>query len=200
MSKTIAIVSRKGGVGKSTLCANLAVVARDATILDCDDQASLADWGDRRGNNSPRVIAVPPRRAIPTLEKAKTDWNFIDTPGTLDAGIIEVMQASDFILVVLHYGQFDLDSVSTTLSAVRLSQKPAAIVINRLHHKTNVGDLITSIEAAELGYPIIPHTICARADFQQAAAQGKGVTELDPNSKASNEITALWHWLEQQEV
>jgi len=200
MSKTIAIVSRKGGVGKSTLCANLAVVAQDSTILDCDDQASLADWGDRRDNNSPQVIAVPPKRGISTLEQAKTTWNFIDTPGTLDAGIIEVIQASDFVLVVLHYGQFDLDSVSTTLSAVKLSQKPAAIVLNRLHHKTNLTDLIANLEAANLGYPIIPHAICARGEFQRAAARGRGVTELDPNSKASHEITALWHWLEQQEV
>ncbi|MBE9194352.1 ParA family protein [Synechocystis sp. LEGE 06083] len=198
MSKTIAIVSRKGGVGKSTLCANLAVVARDATILDCDDQASLADWGDRRGNNSPLVIAVPPRRTISTLEKATTDWNFIDTPGTLDAGIIEVMQASDFILVVLRYGQFDLDSVSTTLSAVRLSQKPAAIVLNLLHPKTKSEDLIANLEDAQLGYPISPHAVCSRADFQQAAAQGRGVTELDQSSKASHEIRALWQWLQQQ--
>jgi len=198
MSKTIAIVSRKGGVGKSTLCANLAVVAQDSTILDCDDQASLADWGDRRDNNNPQVIAVPPKRAISTLEQAKTAWNFIDTPGTLNAGIIEVMEASNFVLVVLRYGQFDLDSVSTTLSAVRLSQKPAAIVLNLLHHKTNLTDLITNLEEAQLGYPIIPHAVCSRADFQQAAAQGKGVTELDQSSKASNEITALWQWLQQE--
>jgi chromosome partitioning protein len=198
MSKTIAIVSRKGGVGKSTLCANLAVAAQDATIFDCDDQASLADWGDRRGNHQPLVIATPPKRVLASLSKATTAWNFIDTPGTLDAGIIEVMEASDFILVVLRCGQFDLDSVSTTLSAVRLARKPAAIVLNSLHHKTNLVDLVAGLEEAKLGYTIIPHAICARADFERAAALGKGVTELSANSKASNEIALLWEWLQQK--
>lgn len=197
MSKTIAIVSRKGGVGKSTLCSNLAIVAGDSTILDCDDQASLADWGDRRGNEPPKVIAVPPKRAIAALQQTQTAWNFIDTPGTLDANIIEVMQAADFVLAVLRYGQFELDSVSTTLSAIRLTQKPAVIVLNLLHPNSNAADLVTNLDAAQLGFPVIPHVVCLRVDFQQAAVQGKGVTELSPNSKASSEITSVWRWLEE---
>lgn len=198
MSKTIAIVSRKGGVGKSTLCSNLAVLAQNATILDCDDQASLADWSDRREANAPNVIAIPAKRAIATLQKIDTDWNFIDTPGTLDASVIEVMQASDFILVVLRYGQFELDSVSTTLSAVRITQKPAAIVLNLLHPNTNSQDLISSLEEANLGFSIIPTAICSRADFQNAAVKGMGVTELSKKTKASQEISQVWAWLQRE--
>lgn len=196
MSKTVSIVSRKGGVGKSTLCSNLAVIAGNATILDCDDQASLADWGDRRGQSPPPVIAIPARRAVATIKQTGTNWNFIDTPGTLDANIIEVIQASDFALIVLRYGQFELDSVSTTLSAVKLTQKPAAIVLNLLHPSSNAKDLISSLEAADLGFPIIPTAICSRADFQAAATQGIAVTELAPQGKAAQEITQVWNWLQ----
>lgn len=195
MSKTISIVSRKGGVGKSTLCSNLAVIAGDATILDCDDQASLADWGDRRKQDTPPVIAIPARRAVATIKQTNTDWNFIDTPGTLDANIIEVIQASDFALVILRYGQFELDSVSTTLSAVKLTQKPAAVVLNLLHPNSNAQDLIKNLQEADLGFPIIPTAICSRADFQAAATQGIGVTELAPEGKAAQEITQVWNWL-----
>jgi broad-specificity NMP kinase len=43
------------------------------------------------------------------LKQIETEWSFIDTPGTLDANVIELMQASDFVLVVLRYGQFELE-------------------------------------------------------------------------------------------
>lgn len=198
MTKTIAIASRKGGVGKSTLCSNLAVLSKNATILDCDDQASLADWGDRREQRPPEVIAIPAKRATSKLRQIKTEWSFIDTPGTLDANVIELMQASDFVLVVLRYGQFELDSVSTTLSAVRLTNRPAAIVLNLLHPSTNAQELISSLDKANLGFPIIPIAIRARADFQNAAIEGLGVTEISEDTKAAEEIKGLWSWIQKE--
>jgi chromosome partitioning protein len=197
MPKTIAIVSRKGGVGKSTICSNLAVLAVNAMVLDCDDQATLADWGDRRSQLYPQVISIAPKRAANYLRTSTAEWNFIDTPGTLDAGVIEVMKASDFVLVVLRYGQFELDSVSTTLSAIQVTGKPAAIVLNHLHPNAKASELIKDLEAAELGIPIAPIAIRLRTDFQNAAVQGMGVTELSKSSKASQEIIELWQWLQQ---
>jgi chromosome partitioning protein len=197
MTKTIAIVSRKGGVGKSTICSNLAVLAVNATVLDCDDQATLADWGDRRSQLYPQVISIAAKRAASYLQTTKTEWNFIDTPGTLDGGVIEVMKASDFVLVVLRYGQFELDSVSTTLSAIQVTGKPAAIVLNHIHPNTKASELIHDLEAAELGIPIAPIAIRLRTDFQNAAVQGMGVAELSKSSKASQEIMQLWQWLQQ---
>lgn len=197
MSKTIAVVSRKGGVGKSTICANLAVLAVDSMILDCDDQATLADWGDRRSQLYPQVISIAPKRATTYLQTSETEWNFIDTPGTLDAGVIEVMKASDFVLVVLRYGQFELDSVSTTLSAIQVTGKPAAIILNHLHPNAKAQELIKELETADLGIPIAPIAIRFRSDFQNAAVQGMGVTELSKSSKAAQEITELWQWLQE---
>lgn len=196
MSKTIAIVSRKGGVGKSTICANLAVLAIDSTILDCDDQATLADWGDRRSQLYPKIVSIAAKRATAYLQTSDTQWNFIDTPGTLNAEVIEVMKASDFVLVVLRYGQFELDSVSTTLSAIQVTDKPAAIVLNHLHPNAKIQELIKDLESAGFGVPIAPVVVRFRSDFQNAAVQGMGVTELSKSSKASQEIIQLWEWLQ----
>jgi chromosome partitioning protein len=66
---TIAIVSRKGGVGKSTLTMNLAVASKNAVILDTDPQASCADWGDLRNEKPPLVVTVPASRVRSVLAK-----------------------------------------------------------------------------------------------------------------------------------
>ena len=60
--KTLAILSRKGGTGKTTLATNLAVAAvmagHTTVLLDLDPQSSAAKWGDRREQESPTVIST----------------------------------------------------------------------------------------------------------------------------------------------
>ena len=51
--KIIAILSQKGGTGKTTLAINLAVTAAkslacEVTLIDLDPQASAASWSDSR--------------------------------------------------------------------------------------------------------------------------------------------------------
>ena len=50
--KTVALLSQKGGTGKTTLSLHLAVAAqlagKDAVVIDLDPQASAAGWKDSR--------------------------------------------------------------------------------------------------------------------------------------------------------
>ena len=196
MVNVVSVVSRKGGVGKSTLCSNFAVLAGNAAILDCDEQATLADWGDRRENPAPEIFPITPKRAAPFLRKINTDWAFIDTPGDLNSGVIDILKTSDIALVILRIGQFELDSVSATLSAIQFTQTRAAIVLNHLHPSANAGDIIKDLQEVGLDLPIAPIAIRQRADFQIAATRGLGVTELAPEGKAAYEIKELWQWLQ----
>ena len=72
--KILAIISQKGGVGKTTLATALAVAAeRDgkrAAVFDLDPQASAAFWKDTRQDEAPAVIAIPPSRLQHVLKAA----------------------------------------------------------------------------------------------------------------------------------
>ena len=60
--KAITFVTQKGGSGKSTLCINLAVAAKEAgrsvCILEMDRQATVSDWAEHRTSETPEVPQI----------------------------------------------------------------------------------------------------------------------------------------------
>lgn len=191
--KKIAIVSRKGGVGKSTLTMNLAVVAGPSTIIDTDPQASCADWGDRRADDPPLVHTVPAGRVQVSLKRCQTDWLFVDTQPSAEASLIEIAQIADLCVVVLRPGQLELDALGATLAAIRAAQAQAVFCINQAHPQANLTELIDGLAAY---YPVGP-LIRSRADFPASVAEGRAVTEWNPDGKAAAEIKNYWLWLQE---
>ena len=95
----LAIFSGKGGVGKSTVSAIIAVTAGDSVLIDCDPQASLSHWGDLR-ESRPEVISLPPTRLKSKLPKLDHQYIIVDTPGALVSGTIDALKLMDLIVVV----------------------------------------------------------------------------------------------------
>ena len=89
---TIAIISQKGGAGKTTLALHLAAAAQDAgrvaLVIDTDPQATASQWAAWRGDAPPEVIDSPPPRLAAKVDAAKgqgAEVIVIDTPPTLTA-------------------------------------------------------------------------------------------------------------------
>jgi chromosome partitioning protein len=63
---TVAVISQKGGAGKTTLALNLAVAAhaagRVSLVFDTDPQATASQWAAWRQDRPPEVIDSPPPR------------------------------------------------------------------------------------------------------------------------------------------
>lgn len=85
---TIAIISQKGGAGKTTLAIHLGTVAHAAglptVIVDTDPQATASRWGKWRGGKDPDVIDCASHSLLPdklvALERAGAAFAVIDIP------------------------------------------------------------------------------------------------------------------------
>lgn len=89
--KTTVIASQKGGSGKTTLSAHLAVDAErrgegPACIIDTDKQGTLSLWHERREEETPERVDVPlTRLAVDLVKLAErgVSYFFIDTAPTI---------------------------------------------------------------------------------------------------------------------
>src|SRR3954465_3254578 len=102
--RTIALISQKGGSGKTTLAVNLAVQAHRAglrtTIVDIDSQQTATKWHDRRSGAPPPVISPQAERLPGTMKSLSgLDLVVIDTAGKADREGLIAARAADLILI-----------------------------------------------------------------------------------------------------
>src|ERR1700744_872614 len=200
--RTIAIVSQKGGAGKTTLAVNLATEAARASVallVDTDPQATASRWGEWRGGGDPEVIDCgAPSLLQSKLSKARdlgAVLAIIDTPPHADAMARQAAKLADLILIPCRPKAFDLAAIEATAELVRASGKPAFLVFNAGPPR---GPLVYR-EAADLitkacGLPVAPVILPERAAFHHSAGAGRTAPEHDPGGKAAAEIRALWAW------
>src|SRR5437763_974066 len=93
--KTIVLASQKGGAGKTTLAAHLAVAAEEAgegpvAMIDTDPQGTLRTWWEKRQTPSPALADIPLKtlaKQIGDLRVRGVKLAIIDTPPAITASI-----------------------------------------------------------------------------------------------------------------
>jgi chromosome partitioning protein len=198
--KTVAVLSQKGGSGKTTLALHLAVAAeiagRPTAIIDLDPQCSAAGWKDSREADSPVVVSSPASRLQHVLEAAKkhgTALAIIDTAPHSESAALAAARASDLVLIPCRPTILDLKAISTTVDLATLAQKEPRVILNAVPARGPLGDEAYS---AIQGYKVLvsPVRICQRAAFFHALTIGKTAQEYEPNGKAAGEIARLYKW------
>jgi len=199
--KVIAVVSQKGGSGKTTVAIHLATAATSAgyvtAIVDTDPQATAAAWSDWRAGKDPEVITAPPARLARTLEqlaKAGAQLVIIDTPPHADSATREAVKLADLALIPCRPRAFDLHAVQTTGDLIKHSGKPAAILFNSVPPRAPALMAEARAIVEKLGFMVCPVTLAERAAFHQATGGGQVASETSPKGKANNEVEALWTW------
>lgn len=206
--RTIAFLTQKGGAGKTTLAASLAVAAAGAgekvVALDFDPQGSLASWGKRRAAvKPPNGIIVEPFEVyrlsrLPTIVDGLADAGFtlavFDTPGADSGTVRMVAETADLCLLPSRPTLLDVEATTATFRAVHLAKRRAAFVLNQCPPTPRSARASEAAkELTRLGVLAEP-MITARIDFQDAVAAGLGVTEHARDGRAAQEIEMLWRW------
>jgi chromosome partitioning protein len=144
--KTIAIISQKGGAGKTTVAIHIAVAAEqrgmNTAIFDLDPQASAASWSDKRVNPSPTVVSAQAARLQSLLKQAteqSADLVIIDSAPNADAASLAAAKAADLIIIPCRPAAFDLNAIGTTLNLAAVAGKRAYVLLNAVPPLGKVG-------------------------------------------------------------
>ena len=202
MSRIIAILNQKGGVGKTTIAIYLATaIARSGQavlLLDADAQGSALDWAAaRQGEPLFPVIGLPKasiHKELPTLGESY-DTVIIDGPPRVHDVARSAIMASDLVLVPVQPSPDDVWAAKEIIdlmneAAVFRPNTRRAFLVNRRIVNTAIGrDLAEAL--SEYPLPVLKSAICQRVAFAESAAQGLTVFDLDPGMPASQEVSAF---------
>ena len=201
MTKTLAIISEKGGAGKTIIAVNLAVAAEAhglaTAIFDLDPRANSTVWGDCRPEKIPAVVPAQAPRLPRLLEQARqndADLVIIDTPGNApDLGAAAAAEA-DAILIPCRPVGPDLISITVSVKLAQASGKPTFVVINAAPAQgVETAEAIATIGAA--GVDVCPIVLQARKPFASRFHEGLAAPDFDPKGKAAAEIRTLLLWV-----
>jgi chromosome partitioning protein len=198
----------------------LAVAAAEqgltSVIIDLDQQATAANWKERRDNlkrptfQNPAVTFSPPSRLRQTLEAAEqyaADFVIIDSPGKADNIAIIAATYADIVLVPMEPRMSNLETIPGVyglLQAVDLKLRkerglpnqtpPAFVVLNKMHPSaTRQADKIKRMVAD--AYPqisVCPHHLTQLDIYGTSQDIGKSVFDDDPHDRAAEEIRQLY--------
>ncbi|RYC28850.1 ParA family protein [Lichenibacterium minor] len=202
--KTIAVLSQKGGSGKSTISVHLAVAAQQhgfrVAVVDLDPQATARKWGDKREADEPEVIGDHAERLPQLVDAARAngaDLLVIDTAPNADRASLTAARAADLVLIPCRPSSFDLDAIEATCDLADIAKKPAWVVLNAAPIRSAIVDEARRGLEAQ-GRKVAPQVVHVRVAFSHGVIDGRTAQELEPDGKAAEEIEALFSWARTQ--
>ena len=204
MATVITVAQQKGGAGKTTLAANLAVAfaitGRRVAMLDIDPQHSLARWHALRAKRKDAIAITLSDAAgwrlateVEKLSRAH-DVVLIDSPPQIDTDAKLAIRAATLVLVPMQPSPPDLWAAEGTLKLAAAEKRPVRLLLNRAPAS---GKLRAGIEhdVKAAGHPLMIAVLGNRIGFATAFAQGLGVLETAPKAVAGQEMRAVYNEL-----
>ena len=198
MSKVITIAQQKGGAGKTTLAAHIAVALSQkgnrVAVIDIDPQGSLTHWHSIReerfgeGYTGLTFAAVSGWRVggEVTRLRRQCDYVIIDSPPHTETEARSAIRSADIIIIPVQPSPTDLWATKATLELAKNEKIPVRVVLNRVSANSRLAQTI----AAELP-ELTKATLGNRVLFAASLMEGRCATEVDPSSIAAQEIKAL---------
>jgi len=208
-TKVLAVLSQKGGSGKTTLTLHLAVIAQAAglrtVLVDCDPQRSAAGWWRARTPDTPELVETEPGKLADVIEAARADGValvVVDTRPSVERDTLEVARLADMALIPSRPSILDLRAIGATVEVVKAAKAVAGIVLNSCPPGRGGEEAALTAEAraglVSYGLPVLPVSVTQRAALSHALIDGRAVTEFEPDGKASAELRLVWEWIKER--
>jgi chromosome partitioning protein len=201
-ARIFTVAQQKGGAGKTTLVAHLAVSwshqGRRMAVIDIDPQGSLSQWvQQRRAERNGADIGftfsqITGWRLAAEAERLARDHDavLIDSPPHAETDARIAVRAATLVIVPLQPSPMDLWATRPTLELARAERRPVLLVVNRMPARSRLaGEMSERLAALEIG--VAQATLGNRVAFAESLAVGRGVSEAEPSSPAAQEIAAL---------
>ena len=196
--KVLTIANRKGGAGKSTCAAHIAIEASksglEVILIDMDPQKTLEMWWGKRDGENPYLIDTSEPDLMDIIEKLrvkKFDLCIIDTPGDASMNAISGIKAADLVLIPSKPTAPDLTAIGRTISMVEESKKKFCFVItqgiNRAKATLQAASVLSQFGA------LAPSVISNRVSYASAMGQGESASSGD--KVAEEEIRLVWDFI-----
>ena len=200
--RIITVAQQKGGTGKTTVAAHLAVAllrrGKSVAILDVDPQGSLGQWFEAReqrlgedatGLRFRTASGWGARREARDLAR---DYEFVvvDTPPKSDSEARPAIEAASLVVIPVQPTPVDVWSTDSTLALIARERVNGLLVINRVNQRARLAaEMIAAIRG--LGCVAANAQLGNRVSFAASMGQGGTVLELEPRGKAAREVEDL---------
>jgi chromosome partitioning protein len=202
-AKVFSITQQKGGVGKTTLTAHLAVLwarrGRRVAALDIDPQGSLTDWYEARtktlGEDGTPGLTVRPlaaARVATDVDRLARDHDIvlIDCPPHGETEARSAIRRASLVLVPVQPSPLDLWATRPTLDLAAKAERPVLLVLNRASLRTHLAaTMITRL--GEYRVRVARAVLGNRVLFAECMERGLTAPEIRPRSLAAQEIRKL---------
>ena len=207
-TKIISLLNLKGGVGKSTICINLAAqfsINKKVVVLDLDPQQSATRWSQFGGGSFPcKVIPLAVGDNISSFKQefnqiinsSKPDIIFMDNPPELAIQSQVCCLLSDLVLIPVSPSPLDLWATERALNLVNDAReetgdsKPTVIFVpSKLQTGTIVSRDLSSI--LESFNEVVAPPIYQRVAVVEACMAGTTVNQYKQQSFSNSEFANL---------
>ncbi len=204
--KTLAVMSRKGGAGKTTVAINLTLTARAmgvrAVLADADPMRSACDVLKGREGLSSLLFETSSSKLFPLTQvcsRSSVDLLIIDTPATPEADVAEAARVADLCLVIARPTYIDLAAAVLSVAVIQRLGRERLIALNQCA-PTRCGmeppQVVKAFEALRFAsLPVVPVALRSRIVYQTAFAQARSVIEMDEGGAAADEVRELFAYV-----
>jgi chromosome partitioning protein len=190
--RVVALLSQKGGVGKTTvtmqLAAGLAERGYHVAIGDLDPQESASRWAAAASPTSPFPAVVT---GMSGASARKADLILLDCPPSIEhAHTLAALECADIVLLPVVPSPTDLWSTRAAerLVVATMARRPklrAALLPNRVQRTALAGDVLEVLR--EFTLPVLEAALAQRNAYAQSAVAGGSIYGLGRAAEAARD-------------